>query len=48
LAHAALDQAVADAYGWGTEWREGMTADAILARLFALNQVRAATGSSKP
>ncbi len=41
-AHAALDAAVADAYGWGDDWREGvMTDDEILARLFALNQARA-------
>jgi type II restriction/modification system DNA methylase subunit YeeA len=43
-AHAALDAAVADAYGWGADWRAGtMTDDEILARLFALNQKRAAT-----
>ena len=41
-AHAALDAAVAHAYGWGDEWAEGMSDDAILARLFALNQERAA------
>ena len=41
-AHAALDAAVAAAYGWADEWAEGMTDDAILARLFALNQERAA------
>ncbi len=41
-AHAALDQAVADAYGWGADWRAGtLTDDEILARLFALNQERA-------
>ena len=40
-AHAALDAAVAAAYGWGDEWAEGMDDDAILARLFALNQERA-------
>ena len=40
-AHADLDQAVADAYGWGDDWRAGMTDDQILARLFALNQERA-------
>jgi type II restriction/modification system DNA methylase subunit YeeA len=39
-AHSALDQTVADAYGWGADWRAGMTDDDILARLFALNQVR--------
>ena len=41
-AHTALDQAVADAYGWGEDWRAGMSDDDILARLFALNQARAA------
>ena len=41
-AHAALDAAVAHAYGWGDEWAGGMSDDAILARLFALNQERAA------
>ncbi|HEX8553885.1 MAG TPA: DNA methyltransferase [Sphingomonas sp.] len=41
-AHAALDQAVADAYGWNDDWRAGaMGDDVILARLFALNQARA-------
>lgn len=40
-AHAALDAAVADAYGWGDAWAAGMTGDDILARLFALNQQRA-------
>ena len=41
-AHAALDQAVAEAYGWGDEWRAGeLGDDEILARLFALNQARA-------
>ena len=39
-AHADLDRAVADAYGWGDDWRAGMTDDEILARLFALNQER--------
>lgn len=43
-AHAALDQAVADAYGWGDDWRAGMSDDEILARLFALNQERAGKG----
>lgn len=42
-AHKALDVAVADAYGWGDDWRAGaMTDDEILARLFRLNQERAA------
>ena len=41
-AHRALDEAVADAYGWGDDWRAGtLTDDEILARLFALNQQRA-------
>jgi hypothetical protein len=40
--HATLDQAVADAYGWGDDWRAGMDDDTILSRLFALNQDRAA------
>ena len=40
-AHAALDAAVADAYGWGDDWRAGrLDSDEILARLFALNQAR--------
>lgn len=44
-AHDALDAAVADAYGWGEDWRAGaMDDDAILARLFALNQARAGVG----
>lgn len=41
-AHRALDEAVADAYGWGDDWRGGiLTDDVILSRLFALNQSRA-------
>ena len=41
-AHAGLDAAVAEAYGWGEDWRAGrLDDDAILARLFALNQARA-------
>lgn len=40
-AHAVLDQAVADAYDWGEDWRAGrMDDDEILARLFVLNQAR--------
>jgi len=40
-AHAALDEAVAVAYGWGDDWRAGLlTDDEILARLFRLNQER--------
>lgn len=42
-AHRALDEAVADAYGWGDDWRAGVLGDdEMLARLFALNQQRAA------
>lgn len=42
-AHAALDEAVAEAYGWSEDWRAGkLTEDEILARLFRLNQERAA------
>jgi type II restriction/modification system DNA methylase subunit YeeA len=42
-AHAALDEAVAEAYGWGEDWRASrLTEDEILARLFRLNQERAA------
>ena len=42
-AHRALDEAVAEAYGWGDDWRDGkLTEDEILARLFRLNQDRAA------
>lgn len=41
-AHAALDEAVAEAYDWGDDWRAGkLTEDEILARLFKLNQERA-------
>ena len=37
----ALDEAVAEAYGWGDDWRAGMlTDDEVLARLFGLNQER--------
>jgi len=40
-AHKALDAAVADAYGWGDDYRAGLlTDDEILARLFHLNQER--------
>ena len=40
-AHKALDEAVAEAYGWGDDWRAGtLTEDEILARLFKLNQTR--------
>ncbi|MDP2737915.1 MAG: class I SAM-dependent DNA methyltransferase, partial [Pseudorhodobacter sp.] len=48
-AHAALDEAVAEAYGWGDDWRAGlMTDDEILARLFVLNQARAAIAPAPP
>ncbi|MEP3946678.1 DNA methyltransferase [Ascidiaceihabitans sp.] len=41
-AHAALDEAVAEAYGWGHDWRDGtLSEDEILSRLFKLNQERA-------
>ncbi len=41
-AHKALDEAVAEAYGWGDDWREGLlTDDEILSRLFKINQERA-------
>lgn len=40
-AHAALNEAVAEAYGWGDDWRAGLlTDDEILARLFRLNGER--------
>ena len=43
-ADSALDVAVADAYGWGEDRRAGrLDEDAILGRLFALNQARAAS-----
>lgn len=42
-AHKTLDEAVAEAYGWGDDWRSGvLTDDGILSRLFRLNQTRAA------
>jgi len=42
-AHRALDEAVADAYGWGSDYRTGLLDDdEVLIRLFALNQARAA------
>lgn len=47
-AHAALDEAVAEAYGWGDDRRDGLlTDDEILARLFRLNQERAERSSSR-
>ena len=46
-AHAALDEAVAEAYGWAEDWRAGtLTEDEILARLFRLNQERAVKESN--
>jgi type II restriction/modification system DNA methylase subunit YeeA len=48
-AHARLDAAVADAYGWAADWRAGRLGDdEILARLFALNQARAAAQGRHP
>lgn len=45
-AHKALNEAVAEAYGWGDDWRAGLlTDDEILARLFRLNQERAKAGN---
>jgi hypothetical protein len=41
--HEQLDQAVADAYGWGEEWKAGKLGPSeIVARLVALNHERAA------
>ncbi|WP_231555438.1 hypothetical protein [Paracoccus sanguinis] len=41
-AHKALDEAVAEAYGWGDDWRAGrLNDDEILSRLFKLNTDRA-------
>ncbi|HET6536052.1 MAG TPA: type IIL restriction-modification enzyme MmeI, partial [Sphingomicrobium sp.] len=41
--HEQLDQAVADSYGWGEEWRAGTLGPSeIVARLVALNRERAA------
>ena len=46
-AHKALDDAVAEAYGWGDDFQAGLlTDDEILARLFRLNQERAAKTST--
>ncbi len=42
-AHKALDEAVAAAYGWPAD----LSDDEVLARLFALNQERAATQAKK-
>ena len=44
-AHRALDEAVAEAYGWDDDFRAGLLSDdEILARLFRLNHARAAAG----
>ena len=41
--HEAIDEGVADAYGWGDEHRAGtLNEEAILTRLVALNKERAA------
>lgn len=46
-AHATLDEVVADAYGWGEDWRAGrLDNNQILARLFALNQKRSSEASA--
>lgn len=46
-AHKALDEVVADAYGWGDDWLAGVrNEDEILARLFKLNQERAARSAN--
>lgn len=46
-AHRRLDEAVADAYCWGDDWRAGnLTDDETLARLFELNQTRTATNKA--
>jgi type II restriction/modification system DNA methylase subunit YeeA len=43
-AHKALDEAVAEAYGWGDDWWAGkLNEDEILSRLFKLNQARSKT-----
>ena len=48
-AHKSLDEAVAEAYGWGDDWRAGkLTDDEILSRLFHLNQDRAKAQSKPP
>ncbi|WP_225008829.1 hypothetical protein [Novosphingobium percolationis] len=40
-AHKALDEAVADAYGWGYDFRAGLlTDDEILEKLFEINRER--------
>jgi hypothetical protein len=45
LAHAKLDRAVWDAYGWDDADPAGVDDDTILARLLALNLERAGLGS---
>ena len=45
-AHATLDATVAAAYGWEGDWKAGLSDDAILARLFVLNQERSEHASS--
>lgn len=38
-AHAVLDEAVAEAYGWGIDWRASvLTEEELLSRLFEINQ----------
>lgn len=47
-AHKVLDEAVAEAYDWGDDYRAGrLNDDEILARLFALNQERAGKSVAK-
>ncbi len=46
-AHAALDTAVAAAYGWA-DWAAAMADDEILRRLLALNVERSATPGPRP
>jgi acetolactate synthase small subunit len=41
--HDTIDAAVAQAYGWADDWKNGdLTDEEILERLVALNKVRAA------
>ena len=45
-AHKVLDEAVAEVYRWGDDWRAGeLSDDEILSRLFKLNHERRANGS---
>jgi type II restriction/modification system DNA methylase subunit YeeA len=47
-AHKALDEAVAEAYGWGDDFRAGLlNDDETLARLFRLNQDRTEAQTKK-